>query len=92
MPKKVKMKNSPCVIPSIGNFRMEVRRGKEGRKEVIIGDCQEILAYSHQVISFRYRKEVITIEGENLWCRTYGNRVAEVVGTIHSIGFHMEGK
>ena len=90
MPKKVKTKNTPLSVPFMGNFRLEVKRGRRGYKEVVIGECQEILAYSHQEISFRHQKEVITLTGENLWCRTYGNRIAEVVGNLTSIQFHME--
>ena len=87
MPKRDKRKNTPLCIPMTGCFRIEIKRGKGRHKEITISDCQEILTYSHEEISFRYQREVIVVKGENLWCRTYGCRVAEVVGEVDSVSF-----
>ena len=87
MPKKEKVKVAPTPLPILGSFAIEVREGRGGKRGVLVSACEEILAYSHEEISFRHKKVIICVKGTNLWCRTYGSRVAEVVGQVDTISF-----
>ena len=81
----------PSPLPLLSGFRVEVKRIGGGRKSVLVCDCEEILAYSHELVAFYHRGECVSVVGEELWCRSYGNRVAEVVGRVRKICFG-EGK
>jgi hypothetical protein len=83
--------SAPAPLPLFSDFRVEVKQVSGGRKSVLVCDCEEILMYTHEAVAFRHRGVGVRIQGRELWCRTYGNRVAEVVGTVEQILFG-EGK
>ena len=91
MKKKKGETRPPQPLPLTSGFRVEVKPMGGGRRRVLLTDCHEILAYSHERVAFLHGREQVVVEGEELWCRSWGNRVAEVVGRVKEIRFG-EGK
>ena len=93
MPEKPKREKKPKegrppLAPALpGSYRVEVRPAAGGRKRVLVCACGEIRAYSRERVAFRHGKECVTVSGCDLWCKTYGNRTAEVVGRVSSVRF-----
>ena len=81
----------PPLQLSPGAFRVEVRSAGGGRKRVLICACDEICAYSREEVRFRHRDEIVSVTGEELWCRTYAYRTAEVIGHVIDIAFCGQG-
>ncbi len=80
----------PTVLPLYRQTRMELKYMTGGKKGVMMCDCEEIIGYTHECVVFRLHNEVVKLLGRELWCRSYGNRVAEVIGYIEEIRFGKE--
>ena len=89
--KKTKFTRPPVALPPLGSFRVEVRPAHAGKRRVLVCACDEICAYSRETVSFRYGKEIVTVLGEALWCRTYAYRTAEVIGYVREVVFDDRG-
>ena len=81
----------PTTLPELGGFRIEVTSHQGGVKRVLISACKEIVTYCHDCIVLKNKHTLITITGEELWCRTYSPACAEVLGRVFGIALE-EGK
>lgn len=80
----------PTLLPSLGAFRIEVTPHKNGEARVLVSACEEIMGYSHEALVFRHKRTIVTIGGEDLWCRTYSPACAEVIGRVTEIALTEE--
>ncbi len=85
--KEEKAVKPPLLLPLISESRIEIKYFAGGRKGVLVCNCEEILAYSHEKILFHLNRELVSVTGTNLWCRSFGNRIAEVTGNVESVVF-----
>lgn len=77
------------VLPA-GAPRVEICRFTGGRHGVLLTACDAICAYSRETVGFVVSGETVEVRGTGLWCKTYGNRTAEVVGNVVSVHFGRE--
>ncbi len=88
---KTKTEKPPVALPLLADVRIEVRQHSRGCVEIAMYGCGGIVTYSHERVALRMRKSVVYISGEDLWCYSYGNRVAEVRGKVKEISFSEVG-
>ncbi len=77
----------PAMIPLLQGARVELTYYRGGQMGVALFGCSDFITYSHECVAIRQKKRIVRITGTDLWCRTYGNRVAEVIGTVNEIRF-----
>ncbi len=81
------VQTAPIPVPSLHDTRMEIKLCGGGRISVRLFDCTDFITYTHECVSLRWRRRVVRIEGRDLWCRSFGNRVAEITGVIEEMNF-----
>ncbi len=90
MTRKVKEKKSaapPRTIPLVQDRRIETTFYRDGLIGVTLYGCARFVTYRHDCVALMLHGSIVSITGEGLWCRTFGNRVAEVVGIVKHISF-----
>ena len=58
-----------------------------GRKGVTVHGCRKILQYSPIEIRISLGKEVVSIEGERLYCNSFGAGSVTVEGYVRSVSY-----
>ncbi len=90
MTRKMKEKKyikPPATIPMLSDIRMEMKYYRGNIRGLLICGCVGFAAYSHTQIVVCIGKEQVSVNGDDLWCRSFGNRVAEIIGEIKEIHF-----
>ncbi len=80
----------PRAIPVLSDARMEFRYYQGDIRGLLICGCTRFSAYSHTSIALVVSHRTVEITGKALWCRSFGNRVVEIVGEIEQITFARE--
>lgn len=58
-----------------------------GNREAIINDCKGILEYSDERIKINMGKNIVTLNGSDLYMNEYGSSHAKICGVFVSIEF-----
>lgn len=72
---------TPSILP---DRELIVWRGRRG---VTVHGCRKILQYSPIEIRLSLGKEAISIEGERLYCNSFGSGSVSVEGRVRSISY-----
>ena len=58
-----------------------------GRREAVLYDCKKILSYEREKLCLLCAKEIVTLSGRALCCRSFTAGTVQVEGELFSVSF-----